>query len=55
MKTQTIDEHCGLPDGTFKKFIKEQEDGWKRQEEERKERIRKARACNGTGYEPDSA
>jgi hypothetical protein len=38
---QTIDEHCGVPEGTFKKFIKKQQNELLKIEKERKSRIRK--------------
>lgn len=41
MKTTTIDEYCGQPAGSFKKFIQEQQAEEARREQERKERIRK--------------
>lgn len=43
MKAKTIDEVCGSPPGTFKKFIAQQEEELRQAERERKERIRKAR------------
>jgi hypothetical protein len=43
MKTKTIDEYCGQPEGSFRKFIQEQQAEEVRQEQERKERIRKRR------------
>jgi len=42
-KPITIDEHCGQPQGSFKKFLKEKEDFLKKLEEDRKTRIRAAR------------
>jgi hypothetical protein len=43
MKTMTIDEFCGEPEGSFKKFIEKQEQELREQEEWRKARIRAAR------------
>lgn len=39
----TIDEFCGQPEGSFKKFIEKKESFLRQLEQERKERIRKAR------------
>ena len=40
MKAKTIDEFCRCEPGTFKRFIQQQEDELRRQEENRKTRIR---------------
>lgn len=42
-KIMTIDEVCGQPDGSFKKFIERQEQEAREHEERRKARIREAR------------
>jgi len=51
MKTMTIDEFCGLPEGSFKKYIEKQTLEWKEIEDERKERIRQARIKRYAGDE----
>lgn len=43
MKSKTIDEVCGSPPGTFKKFIAKQEEELREVERERKARIAKRR------------
>ena len=43
MKAQTMDEFCGNPPGTFKKFIQERETRMQAIEQHRKDRIRAIR------------
>jgi len=43
MKAKTIDEVCGSPPGTFRKFVEKQESELREMERERKERIAKSR------------
>lgn len=40
MRSHTIDQACGLPEGSFQKFIKQQEAYFKELEGKRRERIR---------------
>ncbi len=42
MKAKTIDEFCGKPPGSFKKFISKQEADLREIERKRKERIRQS-------------
>lgn len=42
-KLQTIDDFCGQPHGSFKKFIKRQEAEERAREESRQQRIRASR------------
>ena len=42
-KLKTIDQFCGCPPGSFAKFIAKQEEKLKKEEEERKVRVRAAR------------
>jgi hypothetical protein len=44
---RTIDDVCNQPPGSFRKFIAEQHEDEMRTENERKERIRKARGRAG--------
>lgn len=40
MKSKTIDESCGRPAGSFKKFLKQKEDYLTKSEEKRSARIK---------------
>lgn len=42
MKSQTIDELCGVPEGTFKAFCEAQSESYAKIEVELKERLRKS-------------
>lgn len=43
-RPKTIDEVCGAPKGSFKRYLKEQTEELERQEKARQKRIRKANA-----------
>ena len=43
MKPKTLDESCGQPEGSFKKFVAEKEAFLKKLEDDRKNHIRAAR------------